>query len=62
MTTMNFGERINQVQQRNSWSQNELVKILGTSGTIIGRRERCEMITSVEVAKKLTDAGVILNL
>ena len=61
MTTINFGERINQVQQRNSWSQNELAKILGTNGPIIGRYERCEMAPSVEVAKKLADAGVILN-
>jgi transcriptional regulator with XRE-family HTH domain len=35
------------------WSQQQLAKEIGTSGPIIGRYERGEMMPSVEVAKKL---------
>ena len=53
---MNIGERIIRLRKDKGWSQNELAKMLGTSGPIIGRYERNEMVPSVEVAKKLADA------
>ncbi len=53
---MNIGERIIRLRKEKGWSQNDLAKMLGTSGPIIGRYERNEMVPSVEVAKKLADA------
>jgi len=53
---MNIGERIIRLRKDKGWSQNELAKMLGTSGPIIGRYERNEMVPSVEVAKNLADA------
>lgn len=53
---MNIGERIIRLRKEKGWSQNELAKMLGTSGPIIGRYERNEMVPSVEVAKNLADA------
>ena len=53
---MNIGERVIRLRKEKGWSQNELAKMLGTSGPIIGRYERNEMVPSVEVAKKLADA------
>lgn len=53
---MNIGERIIRLRKEKGWSQNELAKMLGTSGPIIGKYERNEMVPSVEVAKKLADA------
>ena len=39
-----------------------MAKMIGTSGPIIGRYERGEMVPSVEVAKKLADTlGVTLD-
>jgi transcriptional regulator with XRE-family HTH domain len=53
---MNIGERIISLRKEKSWSQNDLAKKVGTSGPIIGRYERGEMVPSVDVAKKLADA------
>lgn len=53
---MNIGERLIRLRKEKGWSQNELAKMIGTSGPIIGRYERGEMVPSVEVAKKLADA------
>ena len=53
---MNIGEKIIRLRKDKGWSQQELAKMVGTSGPIIGRYERCEMVPSVEVAKKLADA------
>lgn len=53
---MNIGERLNRLRKEKGWSQNDLAKMVGTSGPIIGRYERGEMVPSVEVAKKLADA------
>jgi transcriptional regulator with XRE-family HTH domain len=53
---MNIGERIIKLRKEHGWSQNELAKMVGTSGPIVGRYERGEMMPSVEVAKKLADA------
>lgn len=53
---MNIGERIIKLRKEKDWSQSELAKMVGTSGPIVGRYERDEMVPSVEVAKKLADA------
>lgn len=53
---MAIGDKILNLRKSNGWSQQELAKKIGTSGPIIGRYERGEMIPSVEVAKKIADA------
>ena len=59
---MNIGEKILKLRKENSWSQQTLAKKIGTSGPIVGRYERGEMVPSVEVAKKLADAfGITLD-
>ena len=50
-----FGRRVQQLRKERGWSQPELGKRLGTSGTIIGRYERGDMTPSVEVARRLAD-------
>lgn len=56
---MTFGEKILKLRKEQGWSQQELAKMVGTSGPIIGRYERGEMVPSVEVAKKLADVFAI---
>jgi transcriptional regulator with XRE-family HTH domain len=53
---MNIGDKIIKLRKEKGWSQQQLAKLVGTSGPIIGRYERGEMLPSVEVAKKLSDA------
>ena len=53
---MAIGEKILRLRKENGWSQQQFAKKIGTSGPIIGRYERGEMVPSVEVAKKLADA------
>lgn len=48
-----FAKRIFELRKKNGLSQPELGKRIGTSGAIIGRYERGEMIPSIEVAQKL---------
>lgn len=52
---MAIGEKILRLRKEHGWSQQQLAKMIGTSGPIIGRYERGEMVPSVEVAKKLAD-------
>ena len=56
---MYLGEKIVQLRKQRGWSQQQLAKKIGTSGPIIGRYERGEMVPSVEVAKKLAKAFMI---
>jgi transcriptional regulator with XRE-family HTH domain len=56
---MELGEKILRLRKEKGWSQQRLAKKIGTSGPIIGRYERGEMVPSVEVAKKLADAFMI---
>lgn len=59
---MAIGEKILRLRKERSWSQQQLAKMIGTSGPIIGRYERSEMVPSVEVAKKMADAfGITLD-
>lgn len=48
-----FGKRVLELRKERNWSQPELGKLIGTSGTIIGRYERGEITPSIEVARKL---------
>lgn len=52
---MKIGDKILTLRKEKGWSQQMLAKKIGTSGPIVGRYERGEMIPSVEVAKKLAD-------
>ena len=59
---MTMGEKISRLRKERNWSQQNLAKQLGTSGPVIGRYERGEMVPSVEVARKLADTfGVTLD-
>jgi transcriptional regulator with XRE-family HTH domain len=59
---MAAGEKIVRLRKEKGWSQQLLAQKIGTSGPIIGRYERGEMVPSVEVAKKLADVfGVTLD-
>ena len=59
---MKIGDKILTLRKEKGWSQQILAKKIGTSGPIVGRYERGEMIPSVEVAKKLADTfGVTLD-
>jgi transcriptional regulator with XRE-family HTH domain len=59
---MAIGDKILALRKKHGWSQQNLAKKIGTSGPIVGRYERGEMMPSVEVAKKLADAfGVTLD-
>jgi transcriptional regulator with XRE-family HTH domain len=53
---MTMGDKIQKLRKERDWSQKQLAEMIGTSGPIIGRYERGEMIPSVEVAKKLADS------
>jgi transcriptional regulator with XRE-family HTH domain len=53
---MAIGDKILRLRKEKGWSQQQLAKKIGTSGPIVGRYERDEMVPSVEVAKKLADA------
>jgi len=52
---MAIGDKIQTLRKEHGWSQQQLAKMVGTSGPIVGRYERGEMTPSVEVAKKLAD-------
>lgn len=52
---MAIGDKIQALRKQQGWSQQQLAKMIGTSGPIVGRYERGEMTPSVEVAKKLAD-------
>lgn len=51
-----FGNRVTQARKEKELSREELAKMIGTSGPIIGRYERGDMMPSVEIATKIADA------
>ncbi len=55
-TANTFGKKVFQLRKQRQWSQPQLGKLIGTSGTIVGRYERGEMTPSIEVARKLAEA------
>lgn len=54
--SVKFGDRIQQARKEKSLSREELAEKIGTSGPIIGRYERGDMMPSVEIATKIADA------
>jgi transcriptional regulator with XRE-family HTH domain len=53
---MDFGQKLVQLRKQQHLSREELGRRVGTSGAIIGRYERGEMMPSVEIAARLADA------
>lgn len=53
---MTLGQNITTLRKKLKLSQNDLGKVVGTSGDIIGRYERDEVKPSIEVAIKIADA------
>jgi len=53
---MNLGKRILELRKEKNINREQLAKIIGTSGAIIGRYERNERTPSVEIARKIADA------
>lgn len=51
-----FGNKVMQARKEKDLSREELAKLIGTSGPIIGRYERGDMMPSVEIATKIADA------
>lgn len=57
-----FGKRVFELRKQHGWKQNELGKKLGTSGVVVGRYERGEMMPSIEVAQKVAQVfGVTVD-
>lgn len=53
---MKLGDKILELRKQHSLNREELGKIVGTSGAMIGKYERNEMVPSVEMAKKIAEA------
>ncbi len=51
-----FAQRLLQLRKTKKWTQPELAKKVGTSGPIIGRYERGEMVPSIDVARRIANA------
>jgi transcriptional regulator with XRE-family HTH domain len=59
---MTFGEKMAYSRKQKKLSQNQLGKLSGVSGDIVGKYERDEMKPSIETAKKLAKGlGVSLD-
>jgi transcriptional regulator with XRE-family HTH domain len=57
-----FGRKVLELRKARGWKQEELGKKLETSGVVVGRYERGEMMPSIKVAKKMADVfGVTLD-
>lgn len=53
---MKIGVIISELRKEQGLSRDQLGKIVGTSGAVVGRYERNEITPSVEIAKKIADA------
>ena len=53
---MDFGNKMIQVRKDKGLSREQLGKIIGTSGAIVGRYERGDMKPSIEIAAKIAIA------
>lgn len=53
---MNFSDNMMLLRKKKKLSQAALGKIIGTSGDVIGRYERGDIIPSIEVVSKIADA------
>ena len=56
LLVMKLGDKVSSLRKQKGWKRDEFGKIIGTSGAVIGRYERDEIIPSVEIAKKMADA------
>ncbi len=54
--SVKFGDRVMLARKEKGFSREELAKMIGTSGPIIGRYERNDMMPSVEIATKIAEA------
>jgi len=62
LSIMELGKKVVDLRKIKGLNRDELGKIVGTSGAVIGRYEREEITPSVEIAKKIADAlGVSLD-
>jgi transcriptional regulator with XRE-family HTH domain len=53
---MRIGDKVSSLRKQKGLNRDELGKVVGTSGAVIGRYERDEITPSVEIAKKMADA------
>lgn len=53
---MKLGDKITELRKQKNFNREQLGKMVGTSGAMIGKYERNEMIPSVEMAKKIAQA------
>ena len=53
---MNIGNKISDLRKEKGLSRDSFGKLVGTSGAVIGRYEREEIMPSIDVAKKMADA------
>ena len=52
----NFGDRILQARKEKGLSREELAEKIGTSAPIVGRYERGDMVPSIEIATRISEA------
>ena len=53
---MDLGQKILELRKEKNINREQLAKLIGTSGAIIGRYERNDASPSVEVARKMAEA------
>ena len=53
---MNLGDNMMLIRKKKGLSQADLVKLIGTSGDVIGRYERWDITPSIDVVTKIADA------
>ena len=53
MESFNFGNRLTEVKKKKKLSQDEVGKLVGVHGAVIGRYERGEVKPSIEMATQL---------
>lgn len=56
MKSTTFGKRLTEVRKDKNISQDEVGKLIGVHGTVIGRYEREEVKPSIEMATQLAEA------
>jgi len=56
MKSISFGKRLTEVRKEKKMSQDEVGKLVGVHGAVIGRYERDEVKPSIEMATQLAEA------
>ena len=56
MKSISFGKRLSEVRKDKKMSQDEVGKLVGVHGAVIGRYERDEVKPSIEMATQLAEA------